>query len=147
MNTVQVGSSYAMTFNGTNTSVTATNSPAYNRVSSTVSALVQIGAFDGNTTTRRRSRRNDGDPVQKNAGNGYAYAFYKTSRHSLVFELQNSLLGKTVRIETADGFVVPGSCINWSEPSTVPTRPFISTASSLAGRSSTRIWNMTPTRA
>jgi hypothetical protein len=94
-------------FDGSNDLVAIPNSAVYKPSALTVALRVTFSQLYGNAV----SGDEDGTMVlvaEQNSGNGLAYAVYKTSRNSLVFELANPALGVTGRVETADDFVVTG---------------------------------------
>ena len=94
---------------GVNDSITITNAADYKPVAPlSIAACVNLSTLYGNSVT---GSVDDGHMIlaaQKNAGDGYGYALYKTERNSLVFEVANSSVTNAALIETADGFVVTG---------------------------------------
>ena len=98
---------YGLNLDGADDYVVMTNSAAYKPEHLTVGIRMSVAeplgtASDSMTILEQRNMAWGG------GAGSYAYAFYKTDRHSFVFELSNSSQTNTARIETSDLFWLPG---------------------------------------
>ena len=100
---------YGLNLDGADDYVVMSNSAAYKPEHLTIGVRMKaaepLGAESDNMTILEQRNMAWGG-----GAGSYAYAFYKTDRHSLLFELSNSSQTNTMTIETSDLFWLPG---NW----------------------------------
>ncbi|MFC1461712.1 LamG-like jellyroll fold domain-containing protein, partial [Verrucomicrobiota bacterium] len=99
----------AMIFDGIDDSISIANAPDYKPAGQiSVVTYVNLSELFGNTVAGSTPDGQMQLLAQKNAGEGFAYAMYKTEQNSLIFELSNASEGTTTLVETGDDFSLTG---------------------------------------